>query len=70
MLGAQLIHGCLNSAYMVLVTVHLYMLCLVTQSYPALCDPMDCGPPGSSIQARILEGVAMSSTRGSSQPRD
>ena len=39
-----------------------------------LCDPMDCSPPGSSVQgilqARILEWVAMPSSRGSSQPRD
>ena len=36
--------------------------------------PMDCSPPGSSVhgisQARILEWVAMPSSRGSSQPRD
>ena len=48
--------------------------CLVTQWYLTLCDPMDCSPPGSSVhgisQARILEGVAMPSSRGSSQPRD
>ena len=25
------------------------MLCLVTQSCPTLCDPMDCRPPGSSV---------------------
>ena len=25
------------------------MLCLITQSYPTLCDPMDCSPPGSSV---------------------
>ena len=25
------------------------MLCLVTQSCPTLCDPMDCSPPGSSV---------------------
>ena len=35
---------------------------------------MDCSPPGSSVhgilQARALEGVAMSSSRGSSRPRD
>ena len=34
----------------------------VAQSYPTLCDPMDCSPPGSSVhgipQARILEWVA------------
>ena len=43
-------------------------------SCPTLCDPMDCSPPGSSVhrilQARILEWVAMTSSRGSSQPRD
>ena len=47
------------------------VLCLVTQSYLTLCDPMDCSLPGSSIhgisQARILEWVAISSSRGSSQ---
>ena len=44
------------------------------QSCPTLCDAMDCSPPGSSVhgifQARILEWVAMPSSRGSSQPRD
>ena len=49
-------------------------LCLVTQSYPTLCDPMDHSLPGSSVhgilQARILEWVAMPSSRGSFQPRD
>jgi len=47
---------------------------LVTQSCLTLCDPMDCSPPGSSVhgilQARILEWVAMPSSRGSSQPKD
>ena len=47
---------------------------LVTQLCPILCDPMDCGPPGSSVygilQARILEWVAMPSCRGASRPRD
>ena len=46
----------------------------VAQSCPTLCYPMDCSPPGSSIrgihQARILEWVAISFSRGSSQPRD
>ena len=48
--------------------------CLVVQSCPTLCEPMDCGPPGFSVheisQARILELVAISFSRGSSQPRD
>ena len=38
------------------------------------CDPMDCNLPSSSVhgifQTRILEWVAISSSRGSSQPRD
>ena len=46
----------------------------VTQSCPTLCNPVDCSPPGSSVpgilQARILEWVAISFSRGSSQPRD
>ena len=41
------------------------------QSCPTLRDPMDYSPPGSSVhgilQARILEGVATSFSRGSSQ---
>ena len=48
--------------------------CVCPQSWPTLCDPMDCSPPGSSvhgiIQARILEEVAVSYSEGSSQPRD
>ena len=44
------------------------------QSSLTLCNPMDCSPPGSSVhgilQARILEWAAISSFRGSSQPRD
>ena len=39
-----------------------------------LCSPMDCSQPGSSVygilQARILEWVAMPSSRGSSRRRD
>ena len=49
-------------------------VCLVTQSYLTLWDPWDCSPPGSSaqgiFQARILEWIAISSSRGSSPPRD
>ena len=43
-------------------------------SCPALCDPLDCSPPGSSVhgivQARTLEWGAMPSSRVSSWPRD
>ena len=48
--------------------------CSVAKLYQTLCNHIDCSPPGSSVheifQARILEQVAISSFRGSSQPRD
>ena len=44
------------------------------QSGPTLCDPIDSSPPSSSVhrtlQARTLEWVAISFSRGSSWPRD
>ena len=47
---------------------------LVAQLRLTLCYPMDCSLPGSSVlgiyQARLLEWVAISFSRGSSQPRD
>ena len=49
-------------------------VCLVAKLYPTLCDLMHCSPPGSSLhgisKVRILEWVAVSFSRGSSQPRD
>ena len=59
-----------------------YLLCFgmscmcakALQLYLTLCNPMDCSPPGSFIhrilQARILEWVAISFSRGSSWPRN
>ena len=48
--------------------------CVLGHSGVSDCDPMDCSPPVSSVfgivQATILEWVAISSSRGSSQPRD
>ena len=48
--------------------------CLVAQLCPTLYNPMDYSLPGSSVpgafQARILEWVAISFSRGSFQPRD
>ena len=56
------------------IALHVAVLCLVAQSCMTLCHSMDCSPPGSSVQgllqARILEWVAMPSSRGSSQSRD
>ena len=49
-------------------------VCSVAQSCLTPCDPMDCSPPGSFVhwilQARILEWVVISYSRGSSQSRD
>ena len=46
---------------------------LIAQSCPTLCNPTGCSLPGSSVcgilQARILEWVAISFSRGSSGPR-
>ena len=47
---------------------------LLAQSCPTPCDSMDCNPPGPSdheiFQARILERIAIFSSRGSSWSRD
>ena len=55
---------------------HFLMTCLVsevTQSCPTLCDHIDCSLSGSSVhgifQAIVLEWIAISFSRGSSQPR-
>ena len=55
-------------------TYFYYYCCSDAQLCPTLCDPVDCSLPDSSVhgilQARILEWVAMPSSRGSSWPRD
>ena len=52
----------------------LVWVCVQLLSHAWLCDPMDCSLPGSSVygilQARILEWVTISSSRGLSWPRD
>ena len=54
--------------------MQLKRVSMCAQSCPTLCDPLDCSLPDLSvcgiIQARILEWVAISSSRGSSWPRD
>ena len=52
------------------LTQIIFLLCVPAKSLqlcPTLCDPMNCSPPGSSVhgilQARILEWVAMPSSR-------
>ena len=57
-----------------MATSECAVLCLVTQSRPTLCIPIDCSPSDSSamgmLQARIMWWIVMLSSRGSSQPRD
>ena len=64
---------------LVLAIYHPVEYCAVScvkslQSCLTLCNPLDRSPPGSSVhgvsQARILEWVVISFSRGSSQPRD
>ena len=70
--GPSFRHNCSRSAE------HLKFFetccCSITKSCPTLCDPMDCSLLGSSLQgilqARILEWVAISFSRGSSWPGD
>ena len=61
---------CNNSKLIVCVCVCV----LVTQSHSTLCDSMNYSLPGSSVhgilQAQVLERVAISFSRGSSQLRD
>ena len=51
-----------------------YLTVCVRWVCPNLCNPLDYNPPGSSVhgisQASILEWVAISSSRGSSWPKD
>ena len=56
------------------VEINLCVCVCVCALSLTLCDPPDCGPPGPSVhgisQARILERVAIPSSRGSSRLRD
>ena len=65
---------CLRSISNMLLFKASICVYVSVQSCPTLCDPMDCSLPGSSVhgisQVRILEWVTISSSRGSSQPRD
>ena len=61
-----------DSAHKLLIS--FICMCLVAKLCLTLCYPMDCNLPGSSVygifQARIVEWIAISLCRGSSQPRD
>ena len=63
-----------NDHFLIWVISLFYFLCSVAQSCLTLCGPMDCSLPGSSVhenfQTRTLEWVAISYSRGFSQPRN
>ena len=69
----------LGKEYVKAIYCHPYLTYMhseseVTQLCPTLCNPVDCGLPGSFIhgifQPRVVEWVAISFSKGSSQPRD
>ena len=71
----------LQRTYLTIIISHCHFIiivcvCMISHFSCCLtiCSPMNCSPPGSSVQrtvqAKILEWVAISISRGSSQPRD
>ena len=71
-------NSCSNTEHTGVINLNFYGIwtskLLIALSCSTLCNSMDYNPPGSSVhgifQARILEWVAISSSRGSSWPRD
>ena len=77
--GESLLPGCRlqTSCYVLVRELDHKEGCVCAKSLQlclTLCSPMQCSPPGSSVQeilqARTLEWVAISFSRGSSWPRD
>ena len=65
----------MQSVYLYTKLLLLLLLLLLSRfSRVRFCDPMECSPPGSSVhgilQARILERIAMFSSKWSSWPWD
>ena len=67
-------YGIWQDSCLLSTSVCVCVCVLVAQSCPTLCHPLDCSPPGFSahgiFQTRIMEWVAISSSRESSRPRD
>ena len=75
LVGSKMVQLLWKTVWHFLKILKMELLCAkLFQSCLTLCDPMDSSPPGSSVhgilKARILEWVAMPSSRGSSQPRN
>ena len=62
------------SQLLIISIIYIHVCTKSLQSCLTLCNPMDCSPLGFSVhgifQARILEWVAIPSSRGSFRPRD
>ena len=75
-MGMRIIPEFWKKAHIFISSVYYCCCCcyVVVKLCPTLCDPRDCNPPGSSVhvifQTRIVEGNAISFSRGSSWPRD
>ena len=71
---AQFVKKSVSPLNCLCVLVNCYMLVQSLSSGRLFCDSMDCSPPGSFVhgisQARILQWVARSFSRGSPWPRD
>ena len=69
-----------KTIYLFIQNLHIWLyfsrlcVCGLTLSCLTLCEPLGCSQTASSVQgifqARILEWIAIFSSRGSSQPRD
>ena len=70
-LNASSVQMCITQARWIFHLQNIFCACMLSHVW--LCDCMDCSLPGSSVhrilQAKILEWVAMPSSRGSSWPR-
>ena len=73
LINPQSPHPLIPSLWELRLSLHTKSLCAQLLVHVQLCNLMNCSPPGSSVQgifqARILEWVAISFSRGSSQPR-
>ena len=73
-MGRWVLYHCITrGALCICVCVCVCVCVLVAQLYPALCDGMDCSPPGSSVlgilQARMLERLPFPSPKDLPNPR-
>ena len=54
----------INKVRLCIIVVQLCPTSWTVATVATLCDPMDCSPPDSSVQAKILECVAIPFSKG------